>query len=90
MGCIWEGNILKRENCLEKNYTQFINLSWGNIQPNWLGGSDGTPRVLGLTPHGSEFQAVVKKIPSSVPCQSIGLRTGPGRWSSHTGYGTAM
>ena len=27
----------------------------------------GTPQVLGSTPRGSEFQAEVKKIPSSVP-----------------------
>ena len=29
----------------------------------------------------ANFQAKVKKIPSSVPCQSTGLRPGPGRWS---------
>jgi hypothetical protein len=32
----------------------------------------GTPQVLSSTPSGSKFQAVVKKIPSSVPGQSIG------------------
>jgi hypothetical protein len=34
--------------------------------PSWLGGLSSTPQVLGLTLCGSEFQAVVKKIPSSV------------------------
>ena len=44
---------------------------------NWLERPGGTPQVLGLTPRGSEFQAGVKKIISSVPRQSTGLRIGP-------------
>ena len=35
------------------------------------------PQVLGSTLHGSEFQIGVKKIPSSIPHQSTGLRTAP-------------
>jgi hypothetical protein len=34
----------------------------------WLRHSSGTPQVLSLNPSGSEFQAVVKKILSPVPC----------------------
>jgi hypothetical protein len=37
-----------------------------------------TPQVLCSTPRGSEFQVVLKKIPSSASRQSIGLRPGPG------------
>jgi hypothetical protein len=51
----------------------------GPLAELWLGGLSSTSRVLGLTPRVSEFQAVVKKIPSSVPCQSTGLTPGPGR-----------
>jgi hypothetical protein len=38
----------------------------------------------------ANFQAVVKKIHSSVPCQSTSLRPGPSRGSSHMGYGAAV
>jgi hypothetical protein len=34
----------------------------------WLRHSSGTPHVLSSNPSGSEFQAVIKKIPSPVPC----------------------
>jgi hypothetical protein len=34
----------------------------------WLRHSSGTPQVLSSNPNGSEFQAVVKKTPSLVPC----------------------
>jgi hypothetical protein len=36
---------------------------------------------------GANFQAGVKKIPSSVSRQSTGLRPGPGPGCSHMGYG---
>jgi len=39
---------------------------------------------------GANFQARVKKVPSSVPHQSTGLRSGPGRGRSHMGYGAAV
>jgi hypothetical protein len=39
---------------------------------------------------GANFQVVVKKIPSSVPRQSTGLRLGPDRGRSHMGYGAAV
>ena len=44
----------------------------------------GTPQVLGSTPRGSEFQAEVKKIPSSVP---ITKALGGHRPNSHLGDG---
>jgi hypothetical protein len=46
-----------------------------------------------LTPHGSEFQAGVKKssrLPSPVPRQSICLRSGTGRSRSHMSYGATV
>jgi hypothetical protein len=49
-----------------------------------------TPQVLGSTPRGSEFQAVVKKIPSFVPRQSTGLRLSPGHDRSHMGFDAAV
>jgi len=36
---------------------------------------------MGSTPHGREFQAGVKKIPSTVARQSTVLRSGPRLWS---------
>jgi hypothetical protein len=41
---------------------------------------------MGSTPRGSEFQVVVKKIPSYVPRQNTGLRLSPGRGRSHMGF----
>jgi hypothetical protein len=41
---------------------------------NWLVGSSSSPRVLGSTTCGSEFQTGVKNILSSAPRQSIGLK----------------
>jgi hypothetical protein len=55
-----------------------------------LYGLSSTPQVLGSTPRGSEFQAVVKKIPSFVPRQSTGLRLSPGRGRSHMGFDAAV
>jgi hypothetical protein len=49
-----------------------------------------TRQILSLTPRGSEFQAGVKKIPSSAPHQSIGLGPGFGRGRFHMSYGAAM
>jgi hypothetical protein len=57
---------------------------------NWLGGLSSTPQVLGSTPRGREFQVVVKKIHSSVPRQSTGLRLSPGRGRSHMGFDAAV
>jgi hypothetical protein len=57
---------------------------------SWLGGLSSTPQVLGSTPRGSEFQAVVKKIPSYVLRQSTGLRLSPGRGRSHMGFDAAV
>jgi hypothetical protein len=45
---------------------------------------------VGSTPRGSEFQAVLKKIPSSVPRQSTDLRLSPGRGRSHMGFDAAV
>jgi len=55
-------------------------------QLSWLGGLSSTPRVLGSISCWSELSGLVKKFPSSVPRQSIGLRLGPGRGCSHMGY----
>ena len=44
----------------------------------------GTPQVLSSTPRGSEFQAEVKKIPSSVPITNA---LGGHRPNSHLGGG---
>jgi hypothetical protein len=49
-----------------------------------------TSQVLGSTPCGSEFQVVVKKIPSSVSRQSTGLKPGLGRGRSHMSYSAAL
>jgi hypothetical protein len=43
-------------------------------------------QVMGSTPCGSEFQTVVKKILSSVTCQSTGLVP----VISHVGYGVVV
>jgi hypothetical protein len=45
---------------------------------------------MGSTLRGSEFQVVVKNIPSSVPRQSTGLRLSPGRGRSHMGFDAAL
>jgi hypothetical protein len=42
------------------------------LESIWLESLSGTPQVLGSIPRGSEFQVVVKKIPSFVPNQSTG------------------
>jgi hypothetical protein len=39
---------------------------------------------------GANFRLRLKKIPSSVTCQSLGLRPGAGRGRSHVGYGAAV
>ena len=57
---------------------------------SWLSALSSTPHVLCSTPVGANFQARVKKVPSSVPHQSTGLRSGPGRGRSHMGYGAAV
>jgi hypothetical protein len=57
---------------------------------SWLGGLSGTPQVLGSTPSGSEFQAMVKKIPSSVPLQSTCLKLRPSRGRSHMCFDAAV
>jgi len=56
----------------------------------WLEEPSGTPQVLGSTPRGSEFQAEVKKIPSSVPWPKHRSKARPWSWSSHMGYGAAV
>jgi hypothetical protein len=38
----------------------------------------------------ANFRLMLKKFSSSVPCQSTGLRPGPGRGSSHMGYGAVV
>jgi hypothetical protein len=48
-----------------------------------LGGLSSTPQVLNLILRESEFRLWLKKIPLYVPCQSTGLRPGPGRGRSH-------
>jgi hypothetical protein len=55
-----------------------------------LDGLSSTPWVLASTLRGSEFQAVVNKIPSSIQRQSTGLRLGPGHSRSHIGFDVAV
>jgi hypothetical protein len=59
-------------------------------QLSWLGGLSSTPRSWVRLPVGANFQAMVKKIPSSVPRQSTGLRLSPGRGRSHMGFDAAV
>jgi hypothetical protein len=53
-------------------------------------GLSSTPQVLGSTPRESEFQAVVKKISSSVPRQSTGLKISSGGGRSHMSFDAAV
>jgi hypothetical protein len=62
----------------------------GNKRFDQVGGLSSTPQILSLIPHGSEFQAVVKKMSSFVPRQNTGLRPGPDRGRSCMGYNAAV
>jgi hypothetical protein len=55
---------------------------------SWLSHSSGTPQVLSSTPRESEFQAVVKKPPSLVPCvKALVVAAHPGLRQQEPGDG---
>jgi hypothetical protein len=82
-------NILKKRDRI-KTLGQIQKQTRKGLQPNWLGGLSSTPHVLGSTPHGSEFQVVVKKNPLVCPTAKHRTKARPGRGRSHMGFDAAV